>query len=454
MSEVLDKATKILNLCQEKGNFDAEVYLQASKQYEIIIDQNIISSQSVVQEEGCGLRIINNGQLGFSYSNSLEISNLERMINQAISISSQSSLDEANNIPGLKRASSMDIYSSEVANLNVEDICDMGSLILNGIKEDPRIKLILSSIKSNVTNVAIVNTNEVEESFKSTQLRYDIFGLAREGNKIGSYAFTQKVSRKNDINPQDLLDEFTPKALNGLNVQKLGDLKGSVIFKPAALGYPLGFMLIMSIEGNNVFHKRTQWRDKMGAEVAIPEFQVEDLPRNSEKPTSRPFDDEGIPTENRSIIESGVLKTFLQTSYSAKKNEVEVTGNAFRSLYPSQTSYTNPPRYALPIGMTIQSGEISYTEMIEDSKKGILIGRYSGSGRYQTGEYSGVAKQAVLIEDGEIKYPLIGVMIAGNVFKDLRNITAISKEKDYTDEINFLETPYLTFEGINVSSEN
>ena len=175
------------------------------------------------------------------------------------------------------------------------------------------------------------------------------------------------------------------------------------------------------------------------------------MPLQANKPSARPFDDEGIPTGNKTIIENGVLKTFLQTSRSAEKNGVEATGNSQRSFFPSQTSYANMPSDALPISLTVEPGDISYEEMIEETKSGIVVGRYSGNSRYQTGEYSGVVKQAVLVENGEIKHPLTGVMIAGNTFEDFKNITGISKERDVTSTF-FIESPYIMVEGINVSS--
>ncbi len=451
MSESLEKARSIIDLCQKKCNYDAEVFLKSTTKFEVQIAKNVIDTQSMVKEEGFGLRVIDKGKLGFLFSNDLNLKNIEKVIDQAIAVSQKTSKDPANVIPEAYPIPYIgQIYFKELADLTAEEMCNKASQVINGISEDQRITLTFSKLQNTISSITIINTNGIEAYSKETCMLSSLIGFAREGDNVGSFASILEISRKNDLDLDKMVDELKRKTLNGLNVRLLpSDFSGSVIIEPDVVYQPFGNMIIMSIEGNNVYHKRSFWKDRMGDEVATPDITIEDLPLNSEKPYSRAFDEEGVPCKNRTIIDRGVLKTFLQTSKSAKNNEVELTGNACRSFTPYEASYAYNPSIALPTGMTIIPGSMSNEELIRDTKNGIIIGRFSGNSRYQTGEYSGVAKQALLVEDGEIKYPLKGIMIAGNVFEDLKNISGISKELRSTQ--GFLETPNIRIEGINIS---
>jgi PmbA protein len=78
--------------------------------------------------------------------------------------------------------------------------------------------------------------------------------------------------------------------------------------------------------------------------------------------------------------------------------------------------------------MIIQPGNKTLEEIISEIDKGIIVRRFSGNVRPESGDFSGIAKQASLIEKGEIKHALKETMIAGNAFEALKNIIEIGKE--------------------------
>ena len=93
---------------------------------------------------------------------------------------------------------------------------------------------------------------------------------------------------------------------------------------------------------------------------------------------------------------------------------------------------------------------MSDDELIAETKKGILVHNYQGTVRYQNGIFSGVAKGAHLIENGEIVKPVTGVSISGNVFEILNSVTGIGKDYHQT---NAVRTPWMKFEGIRISTK-
>jgi hypothetical protein len=66
----------------------------------------------------------------------------------------------------------------------------------------------------------------------------------------------------------------------------------------------------------------------------------------------------------------------------------------------------------------VKPGDTTLEEIIQDTKLGILVGRFSGNIDPSSGDFSGSVKGGYLIENGKKTQPLLGTMIAGNIKSD------------------------------------
>jgi PmbA protein len=141
------------------------------------------------------------------------------------------------------------------------------------------------------------------------------------------------------------------------------------------------------------------------------------------------------------VIEKGVLKKFLYNTYTANKDNTKSTGNAGGSpKSPPIVSTTN---------VIIKAGNSRAETLISEMDKGIIINRFSGNVNPVNGDFSGVVKGGQYIEKGNIEYAVKEVMVAGNVFDALNDLTGISKEqKVLSDSI----LPYMRFENISFTA--
>ncbi|GAI58930.1 unnamed protein product, partial [marine sediment metagenome] len=157
---------------------------------------------------------------------------------------------------------------------------------------------------------------------------------------------------------------------------------------------------------------------------------------------SSAFDGEGVPCKNKKIFEKGkFLKTgLLHNSYTANKEGVDSTGNAFRNSY-----------YSLPsIGISnliMKSGDMALTEMIRSVKKGILLNYSPDSPNIATGDFSGLILYGNIIKDGEIKEGLNETMIGINLLDLYQNIDAVSKESNFYGSF---QAPYVKIKSVNI----
>jgi PmbA protein len=132
---------------------------------------------------------------------------------------------------------------------------------------------------------------------------------------------------------------------------------------------------------------------------------------------SRPFDGEGLPTRKTTVVERGVLKSYLLDTYSGKKLGLASTGNASRSVGESPS--------VGPTNFYLAPGTKSPEEIIASVRQGLYVTELIGFGiNMVTGDYSrGVC--GFWIEHGELAYPVEEITIAGNlkqIFADIEMI--------------------------------
>jgi PmbA protein len=128
---------------------------------------------------------------------------------------------------------------------------------------------------------------------------------------------------------------------------------------------------------------------------------------------SAPFDNEGVVTRDRDLVQRGVLQGYVMGSYSARKLGLQTTGNAGGVW-----------------NLLVTPGSDDFDALLRRMGRGLLLGELMGHGvNNVTGDYSRGAA-GYWVEDGAIQHPVNEITIAGNL-KDLyRQIVAIGTDTD------------------------
>ena len=130
--------------------------------------------------------------------------------------------------------------------------------------------------------------------------------------------------------------------------------------------------------------------------------------------SSAPFDAEGVKTQSKNIIESGVVQSYLLNSYSARKLGMISTGNAG----------------GIHNAIIHSTGE-NFEALLKKLHRGLLVTELMGQGvNLVTGDYSRGAS-GFWVENGEIVYPVSEITIAGNLKNMFQSIVAIGNDVDY-----------------------
>jgi PmbA protein len=237
---------------------------------------------------------------------------------------------------------------------------------------------------------------------------HSISATALAGEGVGmqrDYDYSSKVHFADLETAEAIGLSAAHRALARLNPTRPKTGKVSVVFDPRVSSSLLGHF-VGAINGASVARGTSLLKDKMGQAVFGAGITIIDDPRRVRGGRSRAFDGEGVPTRTRTLIDAGVLQTWLLDSRSARQLGLASTGHASRGTGgPPSPSSTN---------LYMQNGTLTPAELMADIKEGIYVTELLGGGMNGvTGDYSRGAA-GFMIRNGEIAEPVAEFTIAGN----------------------------------------
>ena len=253
---------------------------------------------------------------------------------------------------------------------------------------------------------------------------------ARDGAKATSFNYVAHLAKE----PQsDLLSVEAVRRLYDTTVGSF-DAKpipqtfvGDVIFTPEATD-TLVATLVGALSGLSLLRKATPFIDKLGKPIASGGFTLAHAP--SELAAPSPFDGEGFVNRDLPVVSDGVLENFLVDWYFSHKLDRPMTTGCGDFL--------------------VRPGDTPLDDLIANTERGILLGRYSGGSPNQNLDFSGVAKNSFFIENGKVSHPIAETMVAGNFASVLESIKGISREVvDY----GHARSPWIATSGVTVSTK-
>jgi PmbA protein len=204
------------------------------------------------------------------------------------------------------------------------------------------------------------------------------------------------------------------RALARLKARKVKTAEVPVLFENTLAVGLLG-ALVQATSGGALYRRTTFLLDSLGQPVLSPHLDVHEDPHVTKGKGSSPFDDEGVVTRARSVVQGGVLQGYFLSSYSARKLGMRTTGHAGGSHNLVMRSSATAPGDDL-------------TTMLRRLGTGLFVTELMGQGvNYVTGDYSRGAS-GFWVENGELAYPVHEVTIAGNLKDMLRGIVGIGAD--------------------------
>jgi PmbA protein len=196
------------------------------------------------------------------------------------------------------------------------------------------------------------------------------------------------------------------RAVSRLNPTRPKTGQMPVMYDPRVAGSLVGH-LSSAINGASIARGTSFLKDRMGQRLFRAGVHIHDDPLRVRGARSGTFDAEGVPKRAWTLIEDGVLTTWLLDSRSARQLGLRTTGHASRGpSSPPSPSATN---------LYMAAGEATPAELMADIVEGIYITELIGMGiNSLTGDYSRGAA-GFMIRNGALAEPVAEITVAGNL---------------------------------------
>ncbi|MDO8988331.1 MAG: metalloprotease PmbA [Sideroxyarcus sp.] len=200
------------------------------------------------------------------------------------------------------------------------------------------------------------------------------------------------------------------RTVRRLKARKIDTMQCPVLFEAPIAGGLFGHF-VGAVSGGSLYRKSSFLLDHLEKPVFSSNIHIEDVPDIKRGLGSSAFDDEGVRTRRRAIVEEGVLRGYFLGSYSARKLGMQTTGNAGGTH-----------------NLIIRPGELDFNGLLRKMQRGLLVTELLGHGvNPVTGDYSRGAA-GFWVEHGEIQYPVEEITIAGNLKEMYKHIAAVGND--------------------------
>jgi len=282
---------------------------------------------------------------------------------------------------------------------------------------------------------ALVNSLGVNVTQRTTSASVSAHAVIRHDDDVGSFFEWDAARRLADLEVDGIGARAATEALRYLNSRTIKTAVLPVVFGPlSSSGLMQGLCAAASAE--EVQRNRSFLIGKKGDRVASEALTLVDDPLIGGGLSSSACDGDGFPHTKVTLVEKGVLRTFLHSHYTARKSGEQNTGHSTRGGIAT----TN----VLPA-----LGDKTAAEIIAEVDDGIYVALGSPVADTASGQVSALVDAGFRIENGELTHPLKNTMVAGHGLDLLQAIDAISS--DYRAEPGRV-LPTIRVQGVKVAS--
>ena len=263
------------------------------------------------------------------------------------------------------------------------------------------------------------NSNGLIANLKSSRHSLYCSLIAKRGDEMQTAHEYSVAIDSNDLTaPSKIGLEAARLAQEKLGSRHLGPQKCPIIFT-SRQSSGIFSQLLGALSGSRQYKKTSFLLESLGSKVLPESISIYEDPLKLKTLGSRAFDQDGVLKKKQFFVEEGIVSSYLMGQYSANQMGLESTANA--------GGVSN-----CCVNSNFDGG---ITELTKSMDRGLIVTDLMGHGvNATTGDYSRGAS-GFWVENGEIKYPVSGITIAGNLKDMLKNIVSIASDVDFRSNL-------------------
>lgn len=422
LDEPIDLALQIL---RDSKSRDGEIYIEDHAVFSVAVAGGRIESLETQEVRGAGLRLFDAGRVAFGYTSDLSAEGLAQAVRMGEELLERCEPDESNRLPEVDESSTPepDNYDATLARVDPHDKISMAKRVEEAaLGADPRVKRVrISRYTDAVGRIAVANTGGLRRvwpfsrAYASIELNAEQDGAQQSGWHA---AFSIRFS---NLDPVHVGREAARRATQKLGATRISTRRANLVVDPTVAASLLE-AISPALHADYVLKGKSLLGGKAGQEIASPKVTLLDDGRIAGGDHSGPYDAEGVATRCTLLIEGGVLKAFLQSSYTSLRMGAAPTGNVSRS------AFTSPPRIA-PSTLFLQPTGIGRDALLVEAGDALYVTEVMGLHTVDpiSGDFS-LGASGLMLRGGRLEEPVEQAGIAGNVLDLLRSISGVAND--------------------------
>jgi PmbA protein len=430
VDRLIDLARDLAKRALARGVDVAEVRARSGSELSAKIR---LGEPELIEEAGhrsVGMRVIKDGRVALTSTSDLSPRGLERFVDDAIELVAISERDEFAGPadPALLAKgplADLDLYDPSTGAIDAAAAVDLAKRGERAAREaDGRISNSDGATFARASGCfGMYLSGGFEGGYASSYSSLSVVPIAEDdgGKKRRGHYYTAKRHRGELMSPEEVGAEAARRTLRKLGARKVPTTEAPVVFDPDVARSILG-LLAGAIMGGSIWRKSSYLVGREGTAVASKLINVVDDPLIVRGPGSRPFDGEGLASRINSIVEEGVLQTYLCDSYSARKLGRASTASAARGAGAGVGSSTS--------NFVLKPTSTPAADIVKNTERGLYVTEMMGFGyNGVTGDFSRGAA-GFWIEKGELAFPVSEITISLNIDELLKRIDAVGDDLD------------------------
>ncbi len=412
-----EKVTDVLKLARQLGATQAEAHASFGTGFSVNVRMREVETLRHQRDQGVSVTVWLGQRKGSASSSDLRPEALEESVRKACALARHGAEDPASGLADADRLATaipdLSLYHpwaiEPAAAIDLATACEAAALDL-----DPRVTNSEGASVSTSESLRVYGNShgflgaypESDHSISCSVV------AAQDGSMETDYEYAVARDAADLPSPAEIGAEAGRRTVARLGATKLETCTAPVLF-PARVARSLIGHLMGAIGGGSLYRKSSFLVGALGTPVFASRVTIDEQPHLPKALASAPFDNEGVATRERRLVDAGVLGGYLLGSYYARKLGMTTTGNSGGA-------------HNLVVHSTGQSLE----DLVRMMDRGLIIADLMGSGvNPVTGDYSRGAS-GFWVENGRIQYPVTEITIAGNLKDMYRGILGIGTDVD------------------------
>ncbi|MBK8338060.1 MAG: metalloprotease PmbA [Sterolibacteriaceae bacterium] len=413
--QLRDIAAEILEYAKSRGASACETDVSEGYGQSVSVRRGEVETIEYNRDKGIGVTVYLGQQRGYASSSDFSRDALRATVDAALSIARFTAPDPCAGLPEAKLLATefpdLDLFHpwplSVAEAIELAQRCEGAAFAVSPLIRNSE----GASVSTQQSHFISANSLGFMGGFAGSRHYYSCSVIAGEGDAMQRDDWYASQRDGADLCQPEAVGEYAARrALARLDARKIKTCEVPVLFEaPLAAGLIGSF--VHAVSGGALYRKSSFLEGSLGKPVFSKNVQISERPHLPKGMASSAFDDDGVATRDREVVENGVVKGYFLGTYSARKLGMQSTGNAGGAH-----------------NLIVKPGTRDFEGLIKHMGRGLLVTELLGHGlNYVTGDYSRGAA-GYWVEQGELRHPVQEITIAGNLKEMFRNVVDIGND--------------------------